>query len=270
MESEGIVVLAILDALLVSMFFLFRVLPWSKPGPWRLIWIIATLTAALFSLGEAAALMQGGTAVAFEVQGPLFGALLALTTCFMLVYLHGSRISQDALALAFTDDLTQLPNSRAFTTHLQNRMQRSDPFSLVYVELEGLSALNDLYGAHGGDALLRSFAGILLESAGPGGAVGRLGGVQFAMLVAPENAAGISDRIVSALHRLVVHEFGGIEMNAAVGVVARTEASDPGRLIRLAYRQMRRSRLGPNWEPPRELASEAASGVTLGPGGERV
>ena len=94
MESEGIVVLAILDAVLVSMFFLFRVLPWSEPGPWRLIWIIATLTAALFSLGEAAALMQRGTAVAFEVQGPLFGALLALTACFMLVYLHGSRIGE--------------------------------------------------------------------------------------------------------------------------------------------------------------------------------
>jgi diguanylate cyclase (GGDEF)-like protein len=245
MESEGIVVLAILDAVLVSMFFLFRVLPWSKPGPWRLIWIIATLTAALFSLGEAAALSQRGTAIAFEVQGPLFGALLALTTCFMLVYLHGSRISEHALTLAFTDDLTQLPNSRAFTARLENRMQGPDAFSLAYVELEGLSSLNDLYGAHGGDAFLRSFARILLENAGQGAEVGRLSGVQFAMLMAPERAAGVSERIASAVRALVVHDFGGIEMNAAVGIVPRTEASDPGRLIRLAYRAMRHSRLGP-------------------------
>src|ERR1700716_712964 len=113
MESEGIVVLAILDAVLVSMFFLFRVLPWSKPGPWRLIWITATLAAALFSLGEASAMVTGGTAVSFEIQGPMFGAILATTVCFILVYLHGSRISEHALTLAFTDDLTQLPNSRA-------------------------------------------------------------------------------------------------------------------------------------------------------------
>jgi diguanylate cyclase (GGDEF)-like protein len=245
MESEGIVVLAILDAVLVSMFFLFRVLPWSKPGPWRLIWIIATLTAALFSLGEAAALLQRGTAIAFEVQGPLFGALLALTTCFMLVYLHGSRISEHALTLAFTDDLTQLPNSRAFTARLESGMQQTDPFSLAYVELEGLSALNDLYGAHGGDAFLRSFARVLVEHAGHGGAVGRLGGVQFAMLIAPDTATGVSERISSALHKLVVQDFGGIEMNAAVGVVPRSEASDPGRLIRLAYRAMKHSRNGP-------------------------
>jgi diguanylate cyclase (GGDEF)-like protein len=244
-ESEGIVVLAILDAVLVCMFFLFRVLPWSKPGPWRLIWIIATLTAALFSLGEASALVQRGTAIAFEVQGPLFGALLALTTCFMLVYLHGSRISDQALTLAFTDDLTQLPNSRAFTARLESSMQRPDPFSLAYVELEGLSSLNDLYGAHRGDAFLRSFAEILRASAGDGSAVGRLAGVQFAMLVAPDNAASISERVTSALHKLVVRDFGGIEMNAAVGIVPRSEASDPGRLIRLAYRAMRQSRMGP-------------------------
>src|SRR3981081_1268708 len=135
MESEGIVVLAILDAVLVSMFFLFRVLPWSKPGPWRLIWIIATLTAALFSLGEAAALMQRGTAIAFEVPGPLFGALLALTTCFMLVYLHGSRISEHALTLAFTDDLTQLPNSRALPARLESGMEQNDTLRPAYLKI---------------------------------------------------------------------------------------------------------------------------------------
>jgi hypothetical protein len=79
-ESEGVVILAILDAALVAMFFVFRVLPWAKPGPWRLIWIIATLAVALFSLGEASAMVRGGTAVSFEVQGPLFGAILATTT----------------------------------------------------------------------------------------------------------------------------------------------------------------------------------------------
>src|SRR3982074_2202291 len=165
MESEGIVVLAILDAVLVSMFFLFRVLPWSKPGPWRLIWIIATLTAALFSLGEAAALMQRGTAVAFEVQRPLFGALLALTTCFMLVYLHGSRISEHALTLAFTDDLTHLPNARAFSARLDDRMRGGDPFSLAYIELSGLGSINDLYGVGRGDEFLKSFAAILGQNA---------------------------------------------------------------------------------------------------------
>lgn len=37
MESESVVILAIIDAVLGGMFFLFRVLAWSRPGPWRLI-----------------------------------------------------------------------------------------------------------------------------------------------------------------------------------------------------------------------------------------
>jgi diguanylate cyclase (GGDEF)-like protein len=239
----SVVVLAIVDAVLVAMFFLFRVLPWAKPGPWRLIWITATLAAALFSLGEASAMVQGGTAISAEVQGPLFGAILATTTCFVLVYLHGSRISEHALTLAFTDDLTQLPNSRAFTALLQERMRGPDSFSVAYVELVGLGSLNDLHGVGRGDAFLRSFAGILREIASEGDAVGRLGGEQFAMLIADGGrSAAVSERIASALRGLVMGELGGFDMKAAVGVVPRTEASDPGRLIRLAYRAMEQSR----------------------------
>jgi diguanylate cyclase (GGDEF)-like protein len=241
-ESEGVVILAILDAALVAMFFLFRVLPWAKPGPWRLIWIIATLAVALFSLGEASAMVLGGTAVSFEVQGPLFGAILATTTGFILVYLHGSRIAEHALTLAFTDDLTQLPNSRAFAASLADRLGGPEPFSVAYIELAGLESLNDLYGVSRGDALLRGFAEILRDNARKGGALGRLGGVQFAMLIAgPEQAAAVSERIAAALRSLVVREFGGVEIHAAVGIVPSSEASDPGRLIRLAYRAMRES-----------------------------
>jgi diguanylate cyclase (GGDEF)-like protein len=246
-DSNGIVILAIIDAVLAALFFLFRVLPWSRPGPWRLIWITATLAAALFTLGEVAAMLNGGTAVSFEIQGPMFGAILATTTCFILVYLHGSRISEHALALAFTDDLTQLPNSRAFTERLAERMKGPDPFALAYIQIQGLGSLNDLYGADRGDAFLRSFAGILRDSAGEGNAVGRLGGNQFAMLIGGgETAAQVSERIVAALRNLVVRDFGGVEVRAAVGVVPRSEASDPGRLIRLAYRAMQESlRPGP-------------------------
>jgi diguanylate cyclase (GGDEF)-like protein len=246
-ESNGIVILAIIDAVLATLFFLFRVLPWSKPGPWRLIWITATLAAVLFTLGETSAMLQGGTALSFEIQGPMFGAILATTTCFILVFLHGSRISEHALTLAFTDDLTHLPNSRAFSERLAERMKGSDPFTLSYLQILGLGSLNDLYGAERGDAFLRGFAGILRDSAGAGSDVGRLGGNQFAMLIPGLDAAAqVRERITAGLRNLVVRDFGGVDVKAAVGTVSRTEASDPGRLIRLAYRAMEESmRTGP-------------------------
>lgn len=240
MVSEPVVVLAIIDAVLVGMFFLFRVLPWSKPGPWRLIWITASLAFALFTLGETYAMLQGGSAVSFEVQGPLFGAILATTACLILVYLHGARLNEQALTLALTDDLTHLPNSRAFTARLELRLHEPDAFSLAYIHLQGLGAVNDLFGAHRGDTLLKSFADLLRQNVGSSDFIGRLGGEQFAMIVTgpEEHATEVAQRIESSCRDLSRREGGGIDLFAAVGTVPRTEASDPGRLIRLAYRAM--------------------------------
>jgi diguanylate cyclase (GGDEF)-like protein len=238
--SEGVVVLAIVDAVLVGMFFLFRVLPWSKPGPWRLIWITASLAFLLFSLGETSAMIQGGGALSFEVQGPLFGAILATTTCLVLVYIHGVRISEQALTLALVDDLTHLPNSRAFTARLELRLREPDAFSVAYIRLFGLGAVNDLFGAHHGDALLKSFADILRENAASGDFISRLGGDQFAMLLTGDeaHATEVTQRVQTLFRQLAAREAGGIGLVAAIGTVPRSEASDPGRLIRLAYRAM--------------------------------
>lgn len=243
MESEGVVVLAMIDAVVVGMFFLFRVLPWSKPGPWRLIWITASLAFMLFSLAETSALVQGGAAASFEVQGPLFGAILATTTCLILVYLHGVRINDQALTLALTDDLTQLPNSRAFTARLAVRLREPDAFSVGYIHLQGLGGVNDLFGAHRGDTLLKGFADLLRGNTVSGDFIGRLGGDQFAMLLTgTETRAGeVAQRIQASFRELALREAGGIDLVAAIGTVPRTEASDPGRLIRLAYRAMQDS-----------------------------
>jgi diguanylate cyclase (GGDEF)-like protein len=237
--SEGVVVLAIIDAVVVGMFFLFRVLPWSKPGPWRLIWITASLAFLLFSLGETSAMIQGGGALSFEIQAPLFGAILATTTCLILVYIHGVRISEQALTLALVDDLTHLPNSRAFTARLKLRLREPDTFSLAYIRLYGLGAVNDLFGAHRGDALLRNFADILRENAASGDFISRLGGDQFAMLLTgPESRATEATQRVQTSFRQLAAREAGVDLVAAIGTVPRSEASDPGRLIRLAYRAM--------------------------------
>lgn len=243
--ADPVVVLAIVDALLVAMFFLFRVLPWSKPGPWRLIWIIASLTASLFILGEMMAIILGGTAVSFEVQGPLFGAILAVTTCFILAYLHGQRATEHALTLALTDDLTQLPNQRAFAARLDIMFQRRQPFSVAYVELEGVREVHELYGPHRRDGFLKAFADLLRQGVAPGDVVGRLGDVEFAALLVGADLArahAATERVLDSLRALVARDFGALEVGAAMGVVARTEASNPGQLLRLAERAARDAR----------------------------
>lgn len=240
-DTQGVVVLAIVDAMLVAVFFLFRVLPWAEPGPWRAIWMLATLAATLFCLGEAWAMVQGGTAVSFEVQAPMFGAILAMTACFILVYLHGARISERALTLANTDDLTQLPNGRAFDERLAAQLRRRDDFGLAYINLDGLGAVNDMLGRHRGDMLLKGFARILRENASTGDIVARLNGDNFAMMLTGSEARTLTvlEVIRASLRTLALREIAGINVTALIGVVRGGEASDPQRLMQLAYRAMR-------------------------------
>src|SRR5260221_1386494 len=147
-ETEPLVVLGIVDALLVALFFLFRVLPWSRPGPWRLIWLIAGMTSILFIAAELVALNSQGTALSMEHQIPLFGAIFAVTAGFILTYLGGQQVTEHALTLSETDGLTGLGNARAFDLHLGDLMKRKERFVLVYLDVDCLKRVNDTFG-HG-------------------------------------------------------------------------------------------------------------------------
>lgn len=92
-----------------------------------------------------------------------------------------------ALALANTDELTQLTNRRGFFSlgkkvmAFCNRLQK--PVSLVFFDLDGFKAINDRFGHAEGDAALKAFAKLLLSSFRASDVVARLGGDEFAVLL---------------------------------------------------------------------------------------
>ena len=201
-ETEPLVVLAIIDALLVALFFLFRVLPWAKPGPWRAIWLIAGMTSILFIASELVALATQGTALAIEHQIPLFGAIFAVTAGFILTYLGGQRVTERALTLSETDELTKLGNARAFDMHLSDLGRRRTRFALVYLDVDGLKKVNDTLGHAEGDLALKDVAAILTASLRKTDLAARLGGDEFALLLPgadPAIARGIAERVLAGL-----------------------------------------------------------------------
>jgi diguanylate cyclase (GGDEF)-like protein len=213
METEPLVVLAIVDALLVALFFLFRVLPWAKPGPWRVIWLIAGLTSILFIAAELVALTTEGTALSIEHQIPLFGAIFAVTVGFILTYLSGQRVTEHALTLSETDELTQLGNARAFDLQLADLGRRGLRFSLVYMDIDGLKRVNDSRGHGDGDQALKDFAAIVRSSLRKEDRAARLGGDEFALLLPgadPAIAQGIAEHVLAGL--------GGMAPERRVGV----------------------------------------------------
>ena len=104
--------------------------------------------------------------------------------------------------LSLTDELTSLPNRRAFMRRLEDetgRVQRYGyPLALTVIDLDKFKFINDHYGHAAGDAVLRSYAKSVLSIFRHHDMVCRYGGEEFAVLMPNTDQQGA----VSALRKI--------------------------------------------------------------------
>jgi diguanylate cyclase (GGDEF)-like protein len=97
---------------------------------------------------------------------------------------HGERRER---RLALHDSLTGLPNRRHFSEQLDRALAEVEPahpgLTVLYIDLDGLKAINDRHGHDTGDELLRIVAARLRAALRAQDAVCRLGGDEFACLL---------------------------------------------------------------------------------------
>jgi diguanylate cyclase (GGDEF)-like protein len=110
--------------------------------------------------------------------------------------------------LANQDPLLPLLNRRAFIRelHMALGMKRRHqiPASLMYVDMDGLKAINDGYGHAAGDAALQHVSNTIATAIRTTDAVGRLGGDEFGVILlhANQEAAAVkAEEIAKALRR---------------------------------------------------------------------
>ncbi len=121
--------------------------------------------------------------------------------------------------LANTDTLLPLPNRRAFLRELDHVLHRvarhNTPAAVLFIDLNGLKAINDCHGHQAGDAVLLHVASILKASLSADDMVARIGGDEFGLIL------------------------NGLDEPAAMAeadLLARTVASEPVDLGRLAVK----------------------------------
>ena len=127
--------------------------------------------------------------------------------------------------LADEDSLMPIANRRAFVRELSRMMafaQRyGTPASIVYFDLDGLKAVNDMHGHAAGDAALQHIAQILVDSVRNTDVVGRLGGDEFGVLLVQtdeETAINKADTLAEAIRsRPLVWQGQEITLSAAYG-----------------------------------------------------
>ncbi len=124
-----------------------------------------------------------------------FGVGLVLLACFALVIVRIRRAEVSRLAqIAISDPLTGLRNHRAFQEDLARELQRvsrtGDPLSLVLLDLDGLKAVNDRFGHQAGDERLQAVAAAIRSSQRAGDLAYRIGGDEYAVILAGARALG--------------------------------------------------------------------------------
>lgn len=136
----------------------------------------------------------------------------------------------DALSRAERDPLTGLYNRRRFEDDIERlfaRAQRDNSrLTLLYFDLDNFKIVNDNYGHHCGDKVLKSVAQTLLLQARRNETVYRMGGDEFAIIVPDaelHQVESLAQRVVSTLHALH-HDTGGqeIHVHCSMGIAVRS------------------------------------------------
>ncbi len=107
--------------------------------------------------------------------------------------------------LSLTDELTGLPNRRAFLRRLEDEVARVQrygfPLSLALIDLDKFKAINDRHGHPAGDEVLRVYANNILSIFRHHDLVARYGGEEFAVLLPNTDAEGAERALAKVRNR---------------------------------------------------------------------
>jgi diguanylate cyclase (GGDEF)-like protein len=127
--------------------------------------------------------------------------------------------------LATHDPLTGLCNRAALSFGLEAQLSQSGacmPFALLALDLDHFKRVNDTFGHATGDAVLRTVAERLRANVRPCDIIGRMGGDEFAIVLAGpinnSNVAEVAERIVEVVSRPYTVEGHTTRIGVSIGV----------------------------------------------------
>jgi diguanylate cyclase (GGDEF)-like protein len=169
----------------------------------------------------------------------------------LAVEMKGRRIAElEARKLSRHDPLTGLPNRRFFVERLSEVLETTTVDSqaaVLMLDLDGFKSVNDAYGHAVGDQTLIKFAQRVSAIMPAGSVFTRIGGDEFAVILADINSlddpTALARRIVGAVAEPFL--IGPISTSIGVGVgiaIAPSNSIDPELLVQRADRALYRAK----------------------------
>ncbi|HLO21301.1 MAG TPA: EAL domain-containing protein [Sphingomicrobium sp.] len=136
------------------------------------------------------------------------------------------RQTQERLThLANVDVLSGLPNRGRVRQLLGEALRAATtgnvPCAIMFLDLDGFKPVNDTFGHPKGDAVLRAVAKRLVDEVGSEGDVGRMGGDEFAIVVADAQSRRavekLADRIIASIKEPYLIDQTEIRIGVSIG-----------------------------------------------------
>ena len=180
---------------------------------------------------------DGGEGVSFFSFMLFESMLYAIGIAYVTLAMVKERAELRFKAAAFSDALTGIGNRRAFMLKgeqlLADNARRSQCVALLLCDLDHFKRLNDSFGHPMGDQALIAFSQVIRATVRRGDVFARIGGEEFAVLLADSDEAGafeVAERIRQAFARLDLLAPGFLSVSIGI-VTTRTAGDDLSHLL---------------------------------------
>ncbi|KPA95750.1 diguanylate cyclase (GGDEF) domain-containing protein [Pseudomonas asplenii] len=134
--------------------------------------------------------------------------------------------NQELTQLALHDNLTGLPNRILLADRIDQAMHKASAeggcFALMFIDLDGFKPVNDAFGHHVGDQLLRAVAHRLRDDLHSQDTLARIGGDEFVLLAQlseQDDALQVATRQVSLISQVFQVAEQDLQISASIGIV---------------------------------------------------
>jgi diguanylate cyclase (GGDEF)-like protein len=163
-----------------------------------------------------------------ELDGILTHFFVANIIYIVVLYyfqrlLSASTESTTLRKMAYQDYLTNIANRRMIDRWIEEEIEKSEEnnttFSIVYFDIDHFKQLNDQFGHHVGDDVLREFADVVKSTIRESDYFGRWGGEEF-IIVSPNVPEHETEKLAERLRKtLEKHSFRTVgNLTASFGI----------------------------------------------------
>ena len=177
-------------------------------------------------------------------------SLLITIIIALIVYFVIKNYSSKLEYLSNNDTLTNISNRRDFEEKLQNLLllqkRNQSDMSIIFIDIDNFKSINDQFGHHKGDMVLKRAAKILKENIRQTDLIARWGGEEFIIALIDstlENSQTVTQKLRKALENdLELQNIAGYSITGSFGLTMVQESDTQEQLIMRSDKAMYQSK----------------------------